>query len=399
MSRGKFLMVEESLVNLDGHFYDYILTIHEEVIKQGWTVEVAANINVIEQIKSTVNAFPVFQKARFADQGRRQRGDRYFSLILHNWSTLKNLWIFLKKHPSDLAFVPTTLIHHLFAWWFVMKFHQSKPKKLVLLFLNTPAVWSPEKKTSVLPYRARINAMLIALFKRAQRKGEVYLSVQTKSAKREMEELTGLVFELLPQPVNCTQVKLPPDNKDVIYGFFGFTRYEKGCDVFILALKQVLRERPDLNLRFIIQWTSSFQLPDGSVFDLDDEIRGHSRIEIIKHLLTPEEYYQLLSSTDCLILPYRNSSYYSRDSRITIEAVTSGRPVIYTKGGWLNETVDEFGAGIGFEDENAEQLANTIIEMIKKIDFFKREALRKREVARNYFSSAYFVESILRKSN
>jgi len=362
-------------------------------------VEVAAHRNVIDQIKKSINAFSVFEVARFADQNKRKKGDRYFSLITHNWSTLRDLWTFLKSHPSDLAFVPTTLAHHLFAWWWVMRFHPNRPKQLVLLFLNTPAVWDAKKKTSVLTKSSFVMKAQVRLFKRMQAKHNVILSVQTKSAKREMEELSHLPFELFPQPVNCAELKLPTENNEVTFGFFGFTRYEKGTDIFINALKRILKGRPDLKARFIIQWTSSFDLPDGSRFDLDDEIRNCPRVQMINHLLTPEEYYQLLSVTDCLVLPYRNSSYYSRDSRITIEAVTSARPVIYTKGGWLDETVNEFGAGIGIEDENTNQLAGAIIQMTDKIKAFKAQALEKREKASSYYAPQFFIEKLLSRDN
>jgi glycosyltransferase involved in cell wall biosynthesis len=396
----KLLIVEESLIDLNGHFYDYIYTIREEVIRQNWAVEVAAHKNVIELIKQSIGAVPVFERARFADQHKRARGDKYFSLITHNWSLVRDLWSLLKTNSFDLSFVPTVLPHHLLAWWLIMKFHPNRPKKLVLLFLNTPAVWNADRKTSVLPRRAKFTAILVRLFKKFQNEKTVYLGAQTKSARREMEELTGLPFELFPQPVNCFQLNPPTaaGEGSITYGFFGFTRYEKGPDIFIQALRRLVRNGLEPNIKFIIQWTSAFLLPDGTVFDLEEELADHPNVQLIRRPLDPAEYYDLLSSTDCVILPYRNASYYSRDSRITIEAIASGRPVLFTKGGWIDETVSAFGAGIGIEDENVEQLFSGIIEMNIKIEFYKREADNKSRLARKYFSPNFFTESLLNKS-
>jgi glycosyltransferase involved in cell wall biosynthesis len=392
------LIVEESLMDLNGHFFDYVQTISEEVIRQGWRAEVASHIHTADEIKKKLAVHPVFQKARFAGAQQRGKLDRFFGLITHNWYTLKNLWALLKKETWDMAFVPTALPHHLLAWWIVMRFHPKRPRQLTLLFLNTPAVWNKEQKTTILPRRARVTGMLIRMFKQLQRKNLVRLSVQTNAAKKELETLTGLPFDLLPQPVN----HIPPmpfsnDNNFFTYGFFGFTRYEKGADLLVDVLRRILREKTGNRIKFRIQWTSSFQLPDGTACDMNDEIAQHPSVDVIRHSLTPAAYYELFSTTDCLLLPYRNSSYYSRDSRITIEAVTTGKPVIFTKGGWLDETVSEYGAGIGIMDESAEDLYQAIRQMSDNSETYKGLARQRAAKAKAYYGPDFFVKKLLRQ--
>jgi hypothetical protein len=66
---------------------------------------------------------------------------------------------------------------------------------------------------------------------------------------------------------------------------------------------------------------------------------------LISQAFNENEYLELLKDTDCMLLSYCNSSYRSRLSRIAIEAASMGVPMVYTKGGWLEEIVTEHCAG------------------------------------------------------
>jgi len=393
------LIVEESLKDLTGHWFEYINTITTAAEADNWQVDVACHKDVTTQIKEKLSLFPIFHHAYYLDNKiKKIPGFRYYGFILHSFRCLKVLWPFLQQRSRyEYIFLPTTFTHHLIAWWIISQFHPCKPKHLTLLFLTSPGVWNREQKTSYLPTSSLLQGLLLKLFRKLSINDNVTFSVQTQGAKREFETLTDLEFKLLPQPVPILDI---PHSHFPLFNFacYGFARYEKGSDVLKQAISKLLSQQSDFNARFRIQWVESFNLPDGSVCQLESNFCQHQQVEIINRPLLTEDYQKLLQDTGCMILPYRNSSYYARDSRIAIEAVCLGIPIIYTKGGWLEDVVQEFGAGIGIEDENSDELVAAIVLMFNNFQDYQQQAIAKKENARQYFSGQNFCRMLLGES-
>lgn len=164
------------------------------------------------------------------------------------------------------------------------------------------------------------------------------------------------------------------------------------------ALEQLLKAQPDLNAQFRIQWTDPFGMPDGSLCEPGLFLTNHPQVSIIDRPLLTEDYQSLLYTTHCMTLPYRNSSYHARVSRVAFEAVCLGIPLIYTQGGWLEETVVEFGAGIGIEDENKDELMAAIKTMLSEYATYYTSALTKQERAKQYFSGENFCQILFKQA-
>lgn len=395
----KLLIVEESLKDLTAHWFEYINTIKTAAEADSWQVDVACHKDVITQVKERLSLFPIFHHAYYLDHKiKKIPGFRYYGFILHSLRCLKVLWPFLQQRSRyDHIFLPTVFTHHLIAWWIISQFHPRKPKYLTLLFLTNPGVWNREQTTSYLPKSSLLQGLLLKAFTRLSINNNVTFAVQTQGAKQEFETLTALEFKLLPQPVPILDIN-PSPSQLFNFACYGFARYEKGSDVLKQAISKLLSQQPKFNARFRIQWVNSFTLPDGSICQLEPSFCQQQQVEIINHSLLTEDYQKLLQDTRCMILPYRNSSYYARDSRIAIEAVCLGIPVIYTKGGWLEEVVREFGAGIGIEDEKSDELVAAIVLMFNNFQDYQQQASSKKETARQYFSGENFCQMLLGES-
>lgn len=387
----KILIVEESLRDLKAHWFEYIKTITTAAEADNWQVDVASHRDVANEIKKRLTTFPIFHHAYYLDSKKKKLpGWRYYGFVLHSLRCLKVLFPFLKQQTRyDEIFVPTVLVHHLIAWWAIANFHSHAPKHLTLFFVTNPGIWHREQQQSVLPKSSFLQGWLLKLFAPLVQQGKVTLAVETKGAKQEFEQLTGLPFRLLPHPVPEFNIE-SATTESLNFACYGFARYEKGSDLLKKAISQILNQQPNFEAQFRLQWVEPFTLPDGSICQPDNQFCQFSQVSIINRPLMSDDYHQLLQDTKCMILPYRNSSYHARVSRVAIEAVCLGIPIIYTKGGWLEEIVTEFGAGIGIEDKNIVDLTKAIVLMSANCNEYLEQAMKKKQTAQKYFSGQNF---------
>ena len=394
----QLLIVEESLRDLKAHWFEYIKTIADVSANNGWNTEVVCHIAVDKHIADTLNTLPVFKYARYLDNNSKSYpGEKYIGFIVHSIRVLKAMWPVLKKKKYDHIFVPTVLIHHLLAWYVIAAFHPNRPKRITLFFVTNPGVWNKDNKVALLPQKTILLKSLLRFFAGMVRKGKVTMAVETDGAKREFEQLAGFAFVLLPHPVPFLPKQQSTTNSysgPLVFSCLGFARHEKGSDI----LKQVLLSYASSGLtdkkRFLVQWLDAFRMPD-QTFCSNQELKSLDFVQLIDFSLKETEYANYLKQTDCMILPYRNSSYYARVSRIAIEAVSMGIPVIYTSGGWLQELMEKFGAGIGIEDESEQELINAIEKMQLNYSDYKQKALERITSVQEYFTPENFCKLLL----
>lgn len=402
----RLLIVEEALRDLKAHWFQYIQTICKGVEADGWKVDVACNKQADPEILKTFSSFPIFRHARYLDNSKgRLPGERFFGFILHSIRVLMDLWPLLKKRERyNHIFVPTVLVHHLLAWYAIMLLHPNKPEKLTLFFVTNPGVWDSSKGKAFLPKSTILLKRLLKLFTSQVKSRKVELAVETEGAKKEFEVLSGLPVTLLPHPVPFSgkhkqerQIQSEQTRvNQVAFSCLGFARHEKGSDLLKAAIESLVGNK-DFNGHFFVQWTDSFKMPDGSLCDPGPVISTHPKVTIIDRPVHSDEYYELLLKTDCMVLPYRNSSYHARVSRIAIEAVCLGIPVIYTKGGWLQETIESFGSGIGIEDESIDSLKKAIILMDNEFENYSANAVKIAEKAIEYYAPENFCRLLLNR--
>lgn len=399
----RLLIVEEALRDQKAHWYSYISTIVDAAKEEGWSVEVACNIKSEPLISEKLSSFQCFKYSVYLDSHKKKLpGERYYSFILHSFRTLRVLWPLLKKQDKyEQIFVPTVLVQHLLAWLVVMVFHSKRPNRLTLFFVTNPGIWNREIKKSCIPKSALLIKYLIKCFALLVKKSAVTLAVETQGAKEEFESLAHLPFQLLPHPVS-----IPGDDYDIqndgknqtnqrtIFACFGFARHEKGSDLLKDAIEKILTGKKSVNACFIVQWTDPFKMPDGSLCTPGELLSNHRNVTIINTALNEDQYLEMLKKISCMILPYRNSSYHARVSRVAIEAACYAIPMIYTKAGWLEELVSGYGAGISIEDESIDELINAIVQMNTNIDVYRMQAEVKSIAARKYFSPESFVQKL-----
>ena len=347
----------------------------------------------------------------------------------------------------DWIFVPTVLVHHLLGWWLLLKTGSlPKESRVLLFFPNLPirlddagkAHWNRGPTTKLM-------AWLFATLRNEVESGRVILGVETHAMRRALEALIRMPVVYLPHPVEAAQpprtdsgrlrtevedqnidssnnplsaICHPPSGyaKPIVFGCYGAARWEKGSDIFQEAIKLILKNqvaskkcrvasvedksnpvthyslpattvgRP---LRFAIQWVEDFRDGEGNLVSIDPWLREHSQVEVIGRYFEGDEYERWLAQTDVIVLPYR-SPYRLRVSRVVIEAIINGMPVIATEGTTLFEQAEEHGVVVGCEEGDAESLAGAMLEVADRFEILRASAEGKVNAAAKSFSVGYF---------
>jgi len=392
------LIVEEALQTLEiGHWYEHIKTIATNCRFRGVKVTIAAHQKATPDLLQDLQALPAMSHSAWEPQPSQNFLGRSLSTLRHNLYVYRDVKCLLQKStvPYDCVFAPTVQINQLIGWYLlVRRFGGKKFRRCVLFFLNPPGHYTGPN-TVVFPKSAALMRQTLRQFKPYIDSGMVTFGVETVRTSEHFKLFCGLSFEVIPQPVSLQSFPRVKEESTVTLGCYGFARYEKGSDILQSALVLLFKKFPDFPARFLIQWRNDFLDADGRKVSKDPALIRNAAVEFIDRAFGTGEYSNYLSITDGVILPYRKSSYYDRDSRVAIEAAVLGIPTIYTRGTWLEQAANYFGTGVGFDDENAEDLERAIREFVLNIRSHRAQAMQSMPRAREYFSSDRFREWLL----
>jgi glycosyltransferase involved in cell wall biosynthesis len=166
-------------------------------------------------------------------------------------------------------------------------------------------------------------------------------------------------------------------------GSYGSARHEKGSDLLVDAVDEFCRRYPDSRVRFVLQSV-------GGDAEHWKKLAGNPKVRLIPVYFADGEYVRQLQATDVLLLPYRRSSYSLRVSRVVIEAMVHGIPVVTTRGTTLASQAEESGAVVLCEDENVVSLVAAIHDLEQKFEKMKQHAELRKQKAREHFSVRQF---------
>jgi len=445
----RWLIVEDSLQGRGGHWFEYLGDFCRELPRLGDEVTLLVSRRAEPFIREQLGGQPVLPESAY---GRMSDGApawrRYARIPIHAWQTFWAVRRYLRTAPEpEVIFVPTVIVHHLLAWAALVKLGLKRGNARVLLFFpglpirkgNDAAVLdgSPTSK---------LVRKLLRWLEPEIRAGKVILGVETHAMKQAAEQAFGLPFTYFPHPVHAektenrnskleigdrrsevgnaekkygkqkeeiaeansetlkSEIRIPnsalrtPHSEFLTFACYGPARHEKGSEVLTAAMEQHLARFPNSRIRFVLQWLKDFSTASGGTAHLPATLRQHPRVEIVDHYFADGEYAQRLASTQALLLPYRRSSYALRVSRVVIEAMVHGLPVVATRGTTLAEQAEEFGAAVLCEDENVESLVAAIETLEQNYEALAATASERQDAAREHFSVQKFREALMSKA-
>jgi hypothetical protein len=302
-----------------------------------------------------------------------------------------------------MIFVPTVLVHHLLGWVLLLSWSLRGSKaKVILFFPNTPAFmddegiprWNPDPS-------AKLFAFLIRRCAKAVQQGRLIIGAETAPMVAAMSELTGVPFRYLPHPVEPMGAGAERNEEvgqTIRFGAYGAARYEKGSELIQEAILRYLAEKPDPRVRFSLQWIADFSLPDGSRARLDPKLESHPQCEVIHEFFPEGGYETQIAKTEVMMLPYREA-YRLRVSRVVIEAMQAGMPVIVARGTTLCQQAGVHGIAIECEQNDPASLVDAIRHAVDDFAVLQPNAMKAEESSREHFSVKTFRQLLLSHSH
>ncbi|MEA5620795.1 glycosyltransferase [Cronbergia sp. UHCC 0137] len=389
-----WLIVEDALRDQKGHWFEYISTFWQGLHELGDNVTVLADRQAESFILENLKALPVLPPSiwhRMSDGANPLI--RYLRLPVHAWQTVKAIKGFLSQNNAyDVIFVPTVLVHHLLAWTCLIKRHLiGRRTRVILFFPNAPVNydlatgeynWTNSLTTRLLKFLLKILASEV-------QNGQVILGAETYSMQKALTILSGVNFTYFPHPVqpfSTEKINLSTDGK-LIMGSYGAARHEKGNDILYRAILEFNHLDTNSNIQFILQCLEGFEGERSLLAD-------HTNVTWLNEYFQLGDYPKYLQKTDVMLLPYRISSYSLRVSRVIIEAMVNGIPVIATEGTTLAEQSAEFGALVKCKNEDPVSLAEAIRYAVTHYQELNAQAKQAVPKAQKHFSVQYFRDCL-----
>ncbi len=397
----RWLIVEDALLDHKGHWFEYLLAFRTGLEALGDCVTVLASNNAEPFIQKELEARAVLPESIWHQQGKnRSLLERCLSIPWHAFKT----WNCLRKElridsDYDIIFIPTVSVHHLLGWGVliktVLRHHRAR---IVLYFLSTPITINEEGSPQwINAPTAHIMAWILARLRFEVQTGKIIIGVETTALAQALSSVADLPVHELPQPVEALPEasssraeSRSQSKKPFLVACYGAARHEKGSDHLQSAIAQYLKEYPDTGMQFVIQWVDDFLDESGRKITKSPYLLKDRRVEFITHYFHDGEYQRRLSQTSVIVLPYRLSSYALRGSRVLLEAMVNGIPIITTRGSTLAQQAEQYGAKVLCDDGRVESLVRALGEMEEKYQLLAATARERQDAAKNYFSVNHF---------
>ena len=396
----RLLVVEEALKDFVGHWYEYVKAVAELSTAAGASVEVVGHARASEALRSGSGVHPLFPRTLWdGDYRHGPPGWRKLGLPRHNWLVFRTMRRFLKDHgPFDTTFVPTVVGHHIWAWRLLSLLYPRRIGRLVLLIRNNAATYAPGSTVPEFNRAALLLKWGLRSFASDIDAGRVVFATDSARLADEYRQLSGLTPVVFPSPRVAPPAAASPVARDpsapLRFACLGPARFEKGIDVLQQAIALYLADAAAPPARFAIQWPSGIEDADGAPYPPDAALTASGRVEFLTAPLDSAQYDALLASTDCMVLPYRRSSYFARISGVAVEAVTGGIPVISTRDTWTADLVAKSGAGIAVDDGDAVGLAAAMADLARDYPRWRGAAEAARAGAQAAHSGGEFLEKL-----
>ena len=395
----RLLVVEEALKDFIGHWYEYVRSVADLNRTAGVDVTIVAHIAATPALRDELDAHPLFDRTIWDGDYRRSSWlARKLGLPRHNWLVFWAMRRFVRTHgPFDCLFAPTVVMHHIFGWRLLLALERKRIGRMVVLVRNNVARYRPGSSDPHFSASARLFGWGLRSLAGHIAAGRVVFATDSARLAEEYRQLCGIAPVVFPSPRVAAPVAAPRQHDSgtpLMFSCLGPARFEKGIDVLQAAIARYLADPANPPARFAIQWPTPIDDATGQPYFPDAALAASGQVDFITEPLTSQAYDALVAATDCMVLPYRRSSYFARISGVAVEAVTGAIPVIATADTWTSELVASDGAGIAVSDGDAAALADAMVALARDYPRYRAMATARQQQALAANSGTAFLQCL-----
>ena len=381
-TRTEIFLIDNSLMNMVGHYYEYARVLFEEAQHRGDKFFILGHRNAANVPMNQLPVEPVFRHA-FGHVFTSRRVLRLANPLIANFQFYRDVSSAINKrvNKQTVLFMPTVTHQHLFAWvwWSIQQPLLRRPKVFLLfrrnLFDRTSKKWRPETFWTRLGFK---------LIEKSDSGKIFHFATDSNRLAKEYEYLTRLPIDIFPIPHtrNVDGEKIFQKDRSSNKGrpklrmvSLGDARSEKGFPVLVNALQKLIPELESHQIEVVLQC---------NINGMDSEAMNARKkleeiplpaVSLITEPLSTEGYYHLLEMSHIILLPYRRNEYYARSSGILAEAIAAGKPVVTTADTWMAEQIlSHKGSGALAKDGDPADIVRAIREIILQYEVFRQSA-------------------------
>jgi glycosyltransferase involved in cell wall biosynthesis len=173
--------------------------------------------------------------------------------------------------------------------------------------------------------------------------------------------------------------------KPLLAGMVGHQRVSKGA----LLLPELCKGLKEIGLLYAVH-------NSGPEEEFKEEWKD---IIVDRTRYTPDNYREMISCLDILILPYLARAYKEMPSGIMCEAFASGTPVVVPADTQIAEILEFHNNGTTFDKFNVDSILRAVSKLVANYDEYKANALKAREEWASLNGPDKFLDAILNEAN
>jgi len=233
----------------------------------------------------------------------------------------------------------------------------------------------PESKVFLYFHRLRLTpAKEAALRRLAARQPHVVMLGTTDTIERKLHELgfarTATMLPL-PVPADSATEQAQPFRHVLVAGA---SRRDKGFRQIVDFLEHLAQSGASIPVTIQVSGDHYNRYDEHTLQDLKRlRALNYGHLTLVPETLRSDEYLALFQGAICL-QPYDRHEYADKISGITLDAFTSGAPVIAISDTWMARMVERFGAGVTVTDTTPRLLEQAVSKVIAAYDRYHERA-------------------------
>lgn len=408
----KFILLDHSIEDCTGHYLEYARRVLRAARAKGFRTVLAVNqragemecpeADIIDKAFMRTyleNQVETYSAAilSIASSGRQVYPDTWKAEVFAQ--EFRALAQRIEAANDDLVFVPTLGSVELIGIALFSTMDEAGALEWHLLFRHdVPS----QKMVFRIKKCARYRRVMTAFdkFGKGFKKGTTFFYTDTEALTAQYNRLGEFQFDTLPIPIDDSlHMKKHKEGIPLIVSYLGDAREEKGFHLLPNLIKAVRQAGyGEDRVKFRIQANlplagSTEKAARAKKVLIEQEGSG---LEVLEGPFGSDQYHQLVTDSDIILVPYCTKSYQARSSGIFAEALAAGVPTVFPRGLWVGSCQVDSGS-VWFN--RVEDVDSALLDVISH---YRDCELRSQEFAsiwRQWHSATNLVNSIMTRAS